>query len=75
MKANRDACAAEGGDAPCRLRQNAVKPSTLPFTNNEKSSMVIPKLYQTVLLLIASNVFMTFAWYGHLRKRIPRYGS
>ena len=22
---------------------------------------------QTVLLLIASNVFMTFAWYGHLR--------
>lgn len=30
-------------------------------------SMVIPKLYQTVLLLIASNVFMTFAWYGHLK--------
>ena len=29
--------------------------------------MVIPKLFQTVLLLIASNVFMTFAWYGHLR--------
>jgi uncharacterized protein len=23
----------------------------------------------TVLLLIASNVFMTFAWYGHLRYR------
>ena len=22
---------------------------------------------QTVLLLVASNVFMTFAWYGHLR--------
>ncbi|MEY2893081.1 MAG: hypothetical protein RJA98_2989 [Pseudomonadota bacterium] len=22
---------------------------------------------QTVLLLIASNVFMTFAWYGHLK--------
>ena len=22
---------------------------------------------QTVLLLLASNVFMTFAWYGHLR--------
>ena len=29
--------------------------------------MVIPKLLQAVLLLIASNVFMTFAWYGHLR--------
>jgi uncharacterized protein (DUF486 family) len=24
-------------------------------------------LLQTVLLLTASNVFMTFAWYGHLR--------
>jgi uncharacterized protein (DUF486 family) len=23
----------------------------------------------TVLLLIASNVFMTFAWYGHLKQR------
>lgn len=24
-------------------------------------------LSQTILLLIASNVFMTFAWYGHLK--------
>ena len=24
---------------------------------------------RTVLLLIASNIFMTFAWYGHLRFR------
>lgn len=27
----------------------------------------IPFSLQTVLLLIASNVFMTFAWYGHLK--------
>ena len=27
----------------------------------------MPASMQTVLLLIASNVFMTFAWYGHLR--------
>jgi uncharacterized protein (DUF486 family) len=27
----------------------------------------IPLSAQTVLLLIASNVFMTFAWYGHLK--------
>ena len=26
-----------------------------------------PLSAQTVLLLIASNVFMTFAWYGHLK--------
>lgn len=28
---------------------------------------VIPK-FGTVLLLVASNVFMTVAWYGHLKK-------
>ena len=27
----------------------------------------LPVSLQTVLLLIASNVFMTFAWYGHLK--------
>ena len=27
----------------------------------------IPLSWQTILLLVASNVFMTFAWYGHLR--------
>ena len=24
---------------------------------------------RTILLLVASNIFMTFAWYGHLRHR------
>jgi uncharacterized protein len=28
---------------------------------------LVPVWLQTVLLLIGSNVFMTFAWYGHLR--------
>ena len=27
----------------------------------------LPISLQTVLLLAASNVFMTFAWYGHLK--------
>ena len=27
----------------------------------------LPVSLQTVLLLVASNVFMTFAWYGHLK--------
>jgi uncharacterized protein (DUF486 family) len=27
----------------------------------------MPLLWKTVLLLICSNVFMTFAWYGHLK--------
>ena len=28
---------------------------------------MIPVVLQTTLLLIASNVFMTFAWYAHLK--------
>jgi len=28
---------------------------------------VIPTIWKTVLLLLCSNVFMTFAWYGHLK--------
>ncbi|OYQ40488.1 hypothetical protein CHU94_11030 [Rhodoferax sp. TH121] len=27
----------------------------------------IPLSWQTILLLVVSNVFMTFAWYGHLK--------
>jgi uncharacterized protein (DUF486 family) len=29
--------------------------------------MQIPILAQTTLLLVLSNIFMTFAWYGHLK--------
>src|SRR4029079_1383355 len=28
---------------------------------------MLPVLTKTILLLVASNVFMTFAWYGHLK--------
>jgi uncharacterized protein (DUF486 family) len=31
------------------------------------NSVLSSPYLQTVLLLIASNVFMTFAWYGHLK--------
>src|SRR3954462_3409219 len=33
---------------------------------NALTSFLAPSM-QTVLLLIGSNVFMTFAWYGHLK--------
>ena len=36
-------------------------PSLAQFSN------AIPLPLQVVLLLVASNIFMTFAWYGHLR--------
>jgi uncharacterized protein len=28
---------------------------------------LVPLSVQTIVLLVASNVFMTFAWYGHLK--------
>lgn len=30
-------------------------------------STTLPISLQTILLLVASNIFMTFAWYGHLK--------
>ena len=32
------------------------------------AELKIPALWQTVMLLSASNVFMTFAWYAHLKE-------
>lgn len=34
--------------------------------------MKLPVLWQTALLLSASNVFMTFAWYAHLKNLADR---
>lgn len=34
--------------------------------------MKLPILWQTTLLLCASNVFMTFAWYAHLKQLSDR---
>jgi uncharacterized protein (DUF486 family) len=38
-------------------------------------SMLTSSYLLPILLLIGSNVFMTFAWYGHLRfKEVPLFG-
>ena len=37
----------------------------LPAMNS--LAQALPVSLQTALLLVASNVFMTFAWYGHLK--------
>ncbi len=34
---------------------------------SERDIMHVPAALQTVGLLILSNIFMTFAWYGHLK--------
>jgi uncharacterized protein len=36
------------------------------------TAMLAPRYLLPILLLIGSNVFMTLAWYGHLRfKQVP----
>jgi hypothetical protein len=38
-------------------------------------SLAIPAPLMPIALLICSNVFMTFAWYGHLKfKEVPLWG-
>src|SRR5215475_5311780 len=44
-----------------RRRRSVAPPS------EECSEPVIPTMWKTVVLLLCSNVFMTFAWYAHLR--------
>lgn len=43
--------------------------SNLTVRDNARMQLLttIPLSLQTILLLIGSNVFMTFAWYGHLK--------
>jgi uncharacterized protein (DUF486 family) len=36
------------------------------------SGLSLPVPLQTICLLLASNVFMTFAWYGHLKNLADR---
>src|ERR1700745_3604002 len=44
--------------------------SSLPTRTTTMANYLLP-----ILLLIGSNVFMTFAWYGHLRfKEVPLFG-
>ena len=49
--------------------------STVPglfVKRNDIMNLPVPVPVATIVLLILSNVFMTFAWYGHLRyKALP----
>jgi uncharacterized protein (DUF486 family) len=44
-------------------------------SGKDSMSLMSPKILP-IVLLVASNVFMTFAWYGHLRfKAAPLYAA
>jgi uncharacterized protein (DUF486 family) len=54
-----------------RLAKQGFFLDTLPHASWDNCPMtalqILPLSWQTILLLIGSNVFMTFAWYGHLK--------
>ena len=50
----------------CSMASGEAKPNASAPSRPEEERL------QTVLLLIASNVFMTFAWYAHLRNLSAR---
>ena len=35
----------------------------------------MPVIFRTIGLLVLSNLFMTFAWYGHLKKFVAAKGE
>jgi uncharacterized protein (DUF486 family) len=60
-----DPVAARSGAAPPRPVANTTTAATMGASRRGLSTMAT---YLTpILLLIGSNVFMTFAWYGHLK--------
>jgi hypothetical protein len=42
----------------------------IPFSKGD--CQIMPVILKTTILLILSNVFMTFAWYAHLRNLLDR---
>jgi uncharacterized protein len=57
------------GNGQSLLPQSKVVPSQDRFCKRARLAIftAMPPAFQTILLLVASNIFMTFAWYGHLR--------
>src|ERR1700741_692261 len=48
--------------------ENCPIPKAIPSRNQDTSMPALSSAYVLpILLLVASNVFMTLAWYGHLR--------
>jgi hypothetical protein len=58
------------------LTASLIVPSIIfifPFISPEQwSNCIMPVVLKTAFLLVLSNVFMTFAWYAHLRNLLDR---
>ena len=53
--------------AVVKPRRNRRYAAALPPIERNPMPFTIPPLLLPILMLFASNVFMTFAWYGHLK--------
>jgi uncharacterized protein (DUF486 family) len=54
-------------DWPRRLHEMAASPASGSCVPGPAMSILLSPRVLPVLLLVVSNIFMTFAWYGHLR--------
>jgi len=59
-------CLSNGQEEP-QARQSPETDCAIPETRQGAPMPQIPVPVMTIGLLLASNVFMTFAWYGHLK--------
>ncbi|WP_374755374.1 DMT family protein [Emticicia oligotrophica] len=58
-------------DAPAQKRVTILKLITFAKIINLfylTLTQILPLIMRTILLLLVSNTFMTFAWYGHLKR-------
>jgi hypothetical protein len=52
---------------PCRGRRDGIQHSLLFYSRDTRKELPQRAPMSTIVLLMLSNVFMTFAWYGHLK--------
>jgi uncharacterized protein (DUF486 family) len=55
------------GTLPCRDRSGGFRYPLLLYARNTRKELSQRAAMSTIFLLMLSNVFMTFAWYGHLK--------
>src|SRR5262249_37314665 len=69
LSSTRRGASCPGACSACCEPGSAVEPDGRPGRDRTRSGgMAMPVIVQTVLLLVLSNVFMTFAWYAHLKE-------
>jgi uncharacterized protein (DUF486 family) len=56
-----------GGSLEGRRQKEHGLSTDIPWARVARYDLPVPVAAQTIILLVLSNVFMTFAWYAHLK--------